>query len=167
MNILSPLKTFKFLESIRCWYSNQADLNHDCNAVIRLQIRVCHTEKLFFDVFFKPDAVNQILTIYRQLTRQGSLDRHPYRHIGYSTTMSDFNLLRACSDFCRICGWSKMNQNQTKNIKSHVYASYPKFSKVASIQAQKCDFHSPLTCITSRVHFLNCRCTFCIKLCTL
>ena len=32
----------------------------------------------FFDVFFKMSTVNLIPTIYRQLTHQSSLDRHPY-----------------------------------------------------------------------------------------
>ena len=32
----------------------------------------------FLDVFLKLNTVNEILTIYYQLTRQSSLDRHPY-----------------------------------------------------------------------------------------
>ena len=32
----------------------------------------------FLDVFLKLNTVTEILTIYRQLTRQSSLDRHPY-----------------------------------------------------------------------------------------
>ena len=34
---------------------------------------------LFLGNFLKMEAVNQILTIYHQLTRQSSLARHPYR----------------------------------------------------------------------------------------
>ena len=33
----------------------------------------------FLDVFLKLNTVNEILTIYRQLTRQSSLERHPCR----------------------------------------------------------------------------------------
>ena len=44
--------------------------NHKNHSVFRIQ--------LFLDVFLKLNNINEIMTSYRQLTRQCSLDRHPY-----------------------------------------------------------------------------------------
>ena len=69
--------------------------------------------------FFKRDAVNQILTVYCQLTRQSPAKK------------SDLDFLMAWSDFHQICGGSKEPRNQKRKISTFYICTKPQIPKGA------------------------------------
>ena len=91
----------------------------------------------FLDVFLLSDKVIDILTIYRPLIRQSSLDRHPYRVVCDKVR---FWLFKGLFRFLTDLWWVQTALKYKTNQISLIYASEPKISERSVILGYKIRF---------------------------